>query len=157
MKCNLTESDFQGFRAGVVMTGDPVPVPAMFIESSLDRARLDYVDFRKLDLRPGVTLVDAHIEGADLSGQNLSEINLDGAVLFGANMEEGVFRGASFSDAALTDANLKGADLTGANLLNADIWGVDFKNARLKGANLRGTGFSGIVGKLRLRLRRNRP
>ncbi len=69
-----------------------------------------------------------HFAGADLTGVDLTAVNLQGAELQKANL-----RGADLSMANLRNANLVEADLREANLL-----GTEFSGANLMGANLYG-------------------
>ncbi|MDJ0618201.1 MAG: pentapeptide repeat-containing protein [Calothrix sp. MO_192.B10] len=69
----------------------------------------------------------------DLSGFNLSGVDLSFAVLVGANL----------SGANLRGANLKNADLTGTNLTKADLSGANLNQAYLNNANLHQTKFMG--------------
>lgn len=64
------------------------------------------------------------LAGANLSGTDLSNINLSGADLSFTD----------FSDANLSRANLSGADLSCANLDRADLNGVNLIGANLSGA-----------------------
>ena len=73
----------------------------------------------------------ANLVACDLSGLNLSEVNLQGAFLLSAN----------FRDADLTGANLRmisywyAADFSNANLTNADFsWSAYFQNANFTNA-----------------------
>lgn len=61
----------------------------------------------------------ANLSGADLSGVNLFNANLKGVDLSGADL--------SYAD--LFNANLKGADLSGANLKGADMSGANLTGA----------------------------
>ena len=106
--------------------------------------------------------------GADLSGLNLSYMDLHQADFRDADLRGTKFRGADLSDADMTGArvsladlrhadmrnaklcyvNLRGAylyradmraaNLRGANLLQADLYRADLRNADLFSANLRG-------------------
>jgi hypothetical protein len=57
-----------------------------------------------------------HLTVADLSGANLSEVNLFGADLSGANLSRANLTWAELAEANLTWADLSGADLTEAHL-----------------------------------------
>jgi uncharacterized protein YjbI with pentapeptide repeats len=66
--------------------------------------------------------------GCDLSGANfyeadLSEVNLEGAILHSTNL-----RRANLTNANLTDALFFRADLFGANLTNVNLKGAKFCN-----------------------------
>jgi hypothetical protein len=65
----------------------------------------------------------------DLSGEQLFDINLEGAELVGANL----------SNCDLSHCNLKGADLTKAILTNSRLWNSDLTCANLTEAELSGT------------------
>ena len=70
-----------------------------------------------------------HCSGEDLSGQDLSEMNLTGIDLSYANLS-----GASLTN--LNYADLTGAELAYTNLKNAKLTGADLRDAKLTGANL---------------------
>jgi len=67
----------------------------------------------------------------DLSGRDLSGLDLEGVNLMGADLS-----GVDLSGANLTDANLALADLTGANLDSADLSRASFVEANLSDAIL---------------------
>jgi uncharacterized protein YjbI with pentapeptide repeats len=69
----------------------------------------------------------------DLTGINLHDANLKGALLAKTNLSN-----ADLSGAYLTGTSLSGANLTGANLSNADLSGAYLTGANLTGADLRG-------------------
>ena len=71
------------------------------------------------------------LQGANLSGRDLSHRYLGRADLRGAQLAKTNFYMADLSGAFLTGANLAGADLSGANLA-----GTDLRDAILTGANL---------------------
>ena len=75
-----------------------------------------------LKISPG-----AHLERADLSGQDLRGVDLTSAHLEGANL----------SHADLSFSSLKDADLEGAHLDHAFLRAVDIDGATLRGADLR--------------------
>lgn len=70
----------------------------------------------------------ANLTGADLSGADLSRVNLQGASL----------RKASLAGADLSLADLRGACLIQANLRKANLLGTTLREAALQGANLEG-------------------
>jgi hypothetical protein len=88
-------------------------------------------------------LVD--LSGADLSDENLGEIDFHIARLIGTNFSAAFLEKANFNGAVLKEANfnraqLGGANLTGvkleeASLIGANLLGVNFSMARLQGAN----------------------
>jgi uncharacterized protein YjbI with pentapeptide repeats len=73
-----------------------------------------------------------------LSGADLREANLSGAILFGANLS-----GANLFEADLSEADLREANLSGANLFGANLGGADLREANLSGANLSGANLGG--------------
>jgi uncharacterized protein YjbI with pentapeptide repeats len=97
------------------------------------------------------------LRGADLSNANLQFAIMPGALLSYANLNDAYLRfadlryanlryanlndaylgGADLSDANLNRANLRGANLISANLRNADLSLTDPSNANLHFANLR--------------------
>jgi uncharacterized protein YjbI with pentapeptide repeats len=106
-------------------------------------------------IAPGVSLLEAHLAGADLSSYS-NPVDLTGANLQRANLVKANFSGAkllqaNLSGANLSEANLSGnltaANLSGANLMQASLGGnftaADLSNANLQSAKLSGTNFSG--------------
>lgn len=90
----------------------------------------------------------AAIDGAELSGFDLSYANARGAFLAEAWLDEAILNKADFKFADLRFASLYQAEATGAyfsyadlrhaNLANADFSGAFLDNADLRGANLTG-------------------
>ena len=72
------------------------------------------------------------LDGADLSGLFLQDVNLSGTYLRGANLE----------GADLRDANLFGAALQNARLVNAELSCAELERASLAGADLTGADFT---------------
>ena len=106
--------------------------------------------------------------GADLAGEDLSNLNLQdctfaGANLSGANLREANLSGADLSNADLSSARLSGADLSNANLRGTDLsWadlsdfnslglpaailsGIDLSNADLSNADLSGADLTTVA------------
>jgi hypothetical protein len=79
----------------------------------------------------GANLSRVNLSRADLYGANLSRVNLSRADLYGANLSRADLYGAD-----LTDADLYGADLSGANLSRANLYGVNLSRVNLYGADL---------------------
>ncbi|MCB1056406.1 MAG: pentapeptide repeat-containing protein, partial [Acidobacteria bacterium] len=94
------------------------------------------------------------LEGIDLSGRVLTDVNFAGANLRHADLRNTVLKGAMLAGADLTGAQLEGAqledsarratDLSRANLTGADLEGANLDGADLQFATLHGTDFSGI-------------
>ncbi|MBU6241324.1 MAG: pentapeptide repeat-containing protein [Acidobacteria bacterium] len=83
----------------------------------------------------------AHFGGANLSGANLTDAVLAGAMHRTARnvYRSGErYRGADLTDANLRGANLTRADLRGAILRGADLTGAIVTDARFEGADLEG-------------------
>ena len=84
-----------------------------------------------------VSLEDLSLEDtlyvADLSGAELTDLELDGVMLWASDLA-----GANLTGSSLAYAVLRGSDLTNANLTDVNMTGADLTNARLRGAKLRG-------------------
>ncbi|HSR34716.1 MAG TPA: pentapeptide repeat-containing protein [Anaerolineae bacterium] len=129
-----------------------------FRGASLKEAKLDDKWAAIADL-----LTSVNGAGQDLSGADLSQAGLDGAVfvesdLAKANLDEACLNSADLSKAILVDARLGGAKLSqamlaeadlsqarreGASLLQANLQGADLSDANLKGAFLEGADLRG--------------
>lgn len=101
-------------------------------------ARLDYSDISNANLE-GAVLIDASLTGVDLTGANLRE-----AVLAGARMEGAILTDADLSHSVLMGARLSG-DLSGVDFSGADLSGADLRGASFVGAILIGTNFRGAL------------
>ena len=77
---------------------------------------------------------DVVLHRADLSGQDLRNINLVKAVLTEANLSD-----ANLQNSRFARAKFRGACLRGANLRRAGLHGTDLMNADLREAELGGT------------------
>ena len=73
---------------------------------------------------------------ANLEGANLPLANLKDAYLVNANLKEAYLSFASLKDANLSDANLEGAELSEAHLEGANLESANLKKANLTAANL---------------------
>jgi uncharacterized protein YjbI with pentapeptide repeats len=97
-------------------------------------------DLSKLDLR-GADFRLALLEKADLHGANLEGADFTGAVLARADLEgaktKGVkLAGANLAEARLMKLDLAGVDLRGAVLTKAQLGGANLHGANLDGADL---------------------
>lgn len=139
------------------------PIPFSPVQFTLV---LDQADLSGMILR-GAVLSKANLQGAqfygpgadqrwgtfddqiaDLSGAELKDANLTGAMLSNVRMQRtsllrSVLNKANLSDAQLVNANLSSAKLIGANLQqtlleNASFTGADLGSANLSRANLKG-------------------
>jgi hypothetical protein len=84
-------------------------------------------------IQPDANLNGAYLTGANLSYANLYDANLKRAYLTGANLSYANLYGAYLNGAYLT-----GANLTGANLIFANLRGADLSDANLRGVDLYG-------------------
>jgi len=85
----------------------------------------------------------ANLSGADLTRAKLYHADLSGANLTRAKLYHADLMAADLSGANLGDANLRGADLSGANLRGANLGGANLRGANLGDAILRGADLSG--------------
>lgn len=103
--------------------------------------KLTRVDFR-----------DAHLDGADFSGCELSHAVLRRTSLKRADLRGARLIGADLSGTNFTDADLRDADLSGAQLTGTVLNGCDLRGANLAGAKVvdfrwnRRTRFAGVKG-----------
>lgn len=81
-----------------------------------------------------VSLEQADIANADLTGMNLDLAFLEGANLSGAILHQCNLRNAKLEGANLTHANLREANLEEARMFDANLGGACFDSANLKGA-----------------------
>ena len=96
--------------------------------------RLEYT----AEVRDGLDLRFAPLEGQQLDEVNLYAVDLTGATLGGSSMHK-----ADVRDALLPGANLEGVDLRGAYLSGSDLTGANLKGAVLDGAMLDGATLTG--------------
>jgi Pentapeptide repeats (8 copies) len=106
----------------------------------------DIISKLKLDLSD-VNLNGAILNFADLSGAKLRQADLSGANLKGANLNNANLSGANLRDANLSRVNLNGAmlnfaDLSGANLNFAHLRSANFISAKLNFTDLSGADLS---------------
>ena len=106
---------------------------------------LDITDQTKFDSEQKVEKVSStaslrgrHLEGAVLSGANLTKVDFTGATLHKTLLNDARLKGVLLDDAKLQDAKLKRASLQGASLDRAELQRADFERASLQGASLHG-------------------
>ncbi|WP_436715075.1 pentapeptide repeat-containing protein [Roseiconus lacunae] len=100
------------------------------------------------------------LQDVDLSGADLSRVNLKHVTIFnvklvranltGAKLSETMFGGADLSEAIFVEADLSRADLTGAmlgeaNLTRANLAGANLSRAKLVGASLSKANLTGAI------------
>jgi uncharacterized protein YjbI with pentapeptide repeats/beta-lactamase regulating signal transducer with metallopeptidase domain len=105
--------------------------------AKLDGANLDDANLSGADLNPR-TLSPAqiraylpHCRGCDLSGANLSNMDLSGVKLTGVDLSKANLRGANLSKAIFSGVDFSGADLRGARTDGTQFIGCDFSGAQL--------------------------
>ena len=96
-----------------------------------------------------VNLIRAQFNMANLSGARFLLANLSGATFFLANLSRANLNGANLSEASLRDANLSEASLMVANLSEANLsrgnlGGADLSKADLSRSDLRGANLHGL-------------
>jgi uncharacterized protein YjbI with pentapeptide repeats len=84
----------------------------------------------------GANVSDANLRNADLSDSDLSFADLSDANLRGASLSDVELRGAILRHANLSDADLSDAFLRGADLSNAFLRGADLSDSDLRGTDL---------------------
>lgn len=105
----------------------------------------------------GVDLSDVQLPGINLKSADLSRINLSGANLAKSNLKSTDLSHANLQSVQLQSADLSNSNLSGANLSNASLSEAILSNADLVGANLSGADlsnarFSGWAGAAKLSL-----
>lgn len=101
------------------------------------RATLARQDMTGIDLS-GAILTQADLTYCRMEGAECSEARMDGTDLRYADLSGADLREAILGAARLRHANFRGASLKGANLRGADLSGADLTGANLEGAQLHG-------------------
>jgi hypothetical protein len=96
-------------------------------------ARLAGLDLSGCDLT-GVNLFDADAEKASFAGSTLTEARLTGGSFDGADLSAAKLARADLSEARFRKASFAGADLTGADLGRSSLQGADLTGATLADA-----------------------
>lgn len=119
-------------------------------KANLSHSNLSGVELSKMNLG-GADLSYADLSNARLNQVNLADANLDHANLSGAQMQQTDLSRANLNFANLSQTNLQQAILTKANLncanLNqADLSKADFAEANISGATFVNTLTSNMIG-----------
>ncbi len=99
-----------------------------------------------VELRKGLKDFNALRQEHPQELQDLSGADLSGLDLRGAQMGRLVLRDADFSRSDLTGANLSHADLRGAKFAGSKLIGVNLHKAELAGADFRSATLGGFDG-----------
>ena len=106
----------------------------------LQGADLSGANMSRLDLSgrnlDGANLTNAHLVRTNLSGADLAGTIMNGANLVGANLSRSAMEGAFLAGANLANADLSGAGMMRADLSRAQLHGATFEEANLEAANL---------------------
>ncbi|MBD2650138.1 pentapeptide repeat-containing protein [Nostoc foliaceum FACHB-393] len=127
----LYESELIGFCKkpdNIVHPSEFKCLPKPIIE--LDYAEIDKADIKRArSLLPGLTLKQAHLEGAIFSEMTLGSANFEYAFLNKADFSGAVLDNANFTGANLNEANFSRAVLHDTNFKGTCLIGTDFRNA----------------------------
>lgn len=110
------------------------------IDANIAIEALDYSDRDEPRARLNSVVRLMGLNGANLSGMIIPELDLDHANFSNANLAHTVF-----IEALLEEAIFINSDLRGSELLDADLNGANMSNARLDGANLSGAEFQDAI------------
>jgi hypothetical protein len=121
---------------------------ASLVEADLEGANLSHVSFTRSDLRranlTNANLSRAHLCLADLRHADLTRVNLSYAHVFSADLREASLQGADLRWAYLIATDLRDAKLTGADLTKASLW-YPYPAEFPPSANLREDGMTGTT------------
>jgi len=159
-EANFEEADLAGANLADADLKSAILDNAALAGAKLGGANLEQIYARKTDLHglnftgtrsmraanlsdsdlQGAVLAEVALSGARLAGTDFTDANLSGADLTGAMLEKARLRGSDLRHAKLDGARLKNADLTdakldGASLREAMLSGAIFKNAAIAGAD----------------------
>ena len=107
----------------------------------LSHARMPQVNLSGADIRDS-DLMGAMLHRANLAGCYLNPCHLYHANLIQANLSRALLNGANLRGANLSEADLSNADLDRAVLSDANLTGANLTNANLSRANLTGADFT---------------
>lgn len=100
--------------------------------SSLDLSRIKLLGFNGKNLNLSqANLEGAVVAGANLKGANLSDARLRGTLVAGVNLEDADLTGADLNDSKWLGTNVSGADFTGASTVGAKSSGVSWSSAKV--------------------------
>jgi len=149
---NLTDFDFSGMDLtgtilrGIDLSGQDL-TGTILRGADLTDANLSGQDLSDHDLTDvilrGANLSNSVLPTNGLSGKTFESTIFNGADLSGNNLSESDFESTNFKNTNLKNTNLNSAqflvaDLTGANLAGADLTRTSFVHSNLSGVNLSG-------------------
>lgn len=114
---------------------------AHLVNAALNGANLTRADLTNTNLS-GANLTNANLTRANLGGTKLNGTDLSSAKLTRAKLQYATLRGALLTDANLTRADLSSAHLDGANLTRVDLSFATLIDAHLTDADLTGANLS---------------
>src|ERR1700681_2723738 len=106
---------------------------------------LSGADLSSLNL-PGANFYRTDLSGIRLSINNLAAVNFWGANLTGVDFDGSVFLETNLQDARLCDASLRDTLLFQTILTNADLSNADFSNARISQCSFNDNDLSTVRG-----------
>jgi uncharacterized protein YjbI with pentapeptide repeats len=132
----------EGYRLTAHMQNPAPPMDPELLALARERVRqaiANKEDFSTINLT-GADLSDMDLRDADLSGAFFESVRFDGADLRGAKLV-----GAVLAHGSLCDVRLDGADLCKANLGKAKLHRANFSDANLNEAKLGGADFNEAI------------
>lgn len=141
LRSSVSDSEVRGVARGLTLAA-----LSQVKDSGRKRLIIRFLLDSGLNNKPGnlISLTEADLYGADLSGARPSWANLIGAKLSWANLIGAKLSWANLSEADLKGADLRGADLSGAKLSGARLIGADLRGAELSEADLRGANLEDV-------------
>ncbi len=85
----------------------------------------------------GADLSNVELNGADLTHADIRHAFINNANLNHANLSEATLATSQISETALAQANLRDADLSYTDIFDSDLTNTDFENVNFNGASLR--------------------
>jgi len=92
-----------------------------------------------------IDLSNQNLDGINLSGAYLEQVNFSGASLIGANLSGAILSRANLESANFTDANLKGANIGAVNANKTNFTNANLCDAKLSKGNFTGADFTQAI------------
>ena len=110
---------------------------------------LEASDLNKIDSGRGILfkarLAGSNMKSSNLSGIQLKEADLSGAILANSRLTKAILTGSNLDGSNLSDADLSTADLENATLIKAGLFRARLSCTRLKGANFSDAYLNGAI------------